>query len=134
MVKDLPATGLIPGSGRSGVGNGNPFQYICLENSTDRGVWRTTGHEVAKSLTGLSERACTHAGVLSRLMLLMCLLCCNDFSYSQIENLKLTAGGCLSLLDSSVLPWKVLFSTIRMWKLVKKSVLTPVASLGFHEF
>ena len=135
VVKDLPATGLIPGSGRSpGVGNGNPFQYICLENSTDRGVWRTTGHEVAKSLTGLSEWACTHAGVLSRLMLLMCLLCCNDFSYSQIENLKLTAGGCLSLLDSSVLPWKVLFSTIRMWKLVKKSVLTPVASLGFHEF
>ena len=67
-------------------------------------------------------------------MLLMCLLCCNDFSYSQIENLKLTAGGCLSLLDSSVLPWKVLFYTIRMWKLVKKSVLTPVASLGFHEF
>ena len=27
--------GLIPGSGRSpGVGNGNPLQYACLENST----------------------------------------------------------------------------------------------------
>ena len=114
--------GLIPGSGRSpGVGNGNPFQYICLENSTDRGVWRTTGHEVAKSLTGLSERACTHARVLRGLMLLMCLLCSNDFSYSQFENLKLTAGGCLSLLDSSVLPWKVLFSAIRMWKVLLRS-------------
>ena len=28
---------LIPGSGRSsGEGNGNPFQYSCLENSMDR--------------------------------------------------------------------------------------------------
>ena len=33
-------TGLIPGLGRSpGVGNGNPLQYSCLENSTDRRVW-----------------------------------------------------------------------------------------------
>jgi len=29
----------IPGWGRSpGGGNGNPFQYTCPENSTDRGV------------------------------------------------------------------------------------------------
>ena len=32
--------GLIPGSGRSpGEGNGNPLQYPCLENPTDREVW-----------------------------------------------------------------------------------------------
>ena len=32
--------GLIPGSGRSpGEGNGNPFQYYCLENPMDRGAW-----------------------------------------------------------------------------------------------
>ena len=32
--------GLIPGSGRSpGKGTGNPLQYSCLENSTDREVW-----------------------------------------------------------------------------------------------
>ena len=30
---------LIPGLGRSpGVGNGNPFQYSCLENSMDKGA------------------------------------------------------------------------------------------------
>ena len=30
----------IPGSGRSsGEGNGNPFQYSCLENSMDGGAW-----------------------------------------------------------------------------------------------
>ena len=33
-------TGLICGLGRSpGVGNGNPLQYSCLENSIDRGAW-----------------------------------------------------------------------------------------------
>ena len=43
---------LIPGSGRSpGGGHGNPLQYSCLENSTDRGAWRATVHMVAKSLT-----------------------------------------------------------------------------------
>ena len=35
--------GLIPGLGRSpGEGNGNPLQYSCLENLTDRGAWWTT--------------------------------------------------------------------------------------------
>ena len=46
VVKNLPANagdagevGLISGSGRSsGGGNGNPFQYSCLENSMDRGA------------------------------------------------------------------------------------------------
>ena len=34
---DISIEGLIPGSGRSpGGGNGNPFQYFCLENSMER--------------------------------------------------------------------------------------------------
>ena len=33
----------IPGLGRTpGVGNGNPLQYSCLENSMDGGAWQTT--------------------------------------------------------------------------------------------
>ena len=56
-VKNLPANaedtrnvGLIPGLGRSpGVGNGNPLQYSCLENSMDRGVWWPTVHGITKS-------------------------------------------------------------------------------------
>ena len=48
--------GSICGSGRSpGVGNGNPLQYFCLENSVDRGAWRATVHGVTKSLTRLSD-------------------------------------------------------------------------------
>ena len=27
-----------------GVGNGNPLQYSCLENSMDRGAWWATVH------------------------------------------------------------------------------------------
>ena len=44
--------GSIPGPERlSGKGNGNPFQYSCLENSMDRGAWQATVHGVAKSWT-----------------------------------------------------------------------------------
>ena len=43
---------LIPGSGRSpGERNGNPLQYSCLENPTDREPWWATVHRVAKSQT-----------------------------------------------------------------------------------
>ena len=48
--------GSIPGSGRSpGEGNGNPLQYSCLENPTDRGAWQATVHGAAKSRTQLSD-------------------------------------------------------------------------------
>ena len=59
VVKNLPAnagdirdTGLIPGSGRSpGGGHGNPLQYSCLENPTDREAWYPMFHRFAKSRT-----------------------------------------------------------------------------------
>ena len=42
--------GLIPGSGRSpGEGNGNPFQYSCLENPMDGEAWQATVHGVTES-------------------------------------------------------------------------------------
>ena len=45
-------SGLTPGLGRSpGEGHGNPLQYSCLENPTDRGAWWATVHGVAKSQT-----------------------------------------------------------------------------------
>ena len=52
--------GLIPGAGGSpGEGNGNPLQYSCLENPTDRGAWQATVHGMAKSQTRLSDFAFT---------------------------------------------------------------------------
>ena len=63
MVKNLPANaedirdmGSVPGLGRSPEGgHGSPFQYSCLENPMDRGVWRATVHTVTKSWTRLKQ-------------------------------------------------------------------------------
>ena len=59
MVKNLPANagdtrdlGSILGSERSsGVGNGNPLQYSCLENSMDKGAWKAKVRGVTKNWT-----------------------------------------------------------------------------------
>ena len=60
VVKNPPTDagdlGLIPGSGRSpGEGNGNPLQYLCLENPLDGGAWQAAAHGVTKSRTPLSD-------------------------------------------------------------------------------
>ena len=52
---DLRDGGLIPGSGRSPEGNGNP-----LQNLMDRGSWRATVHRVAKNQTQLKPLSTTH--------------------------------------------------------------------------
>ena len=70
MVKKIPAANAgdvdsSPGSGRfPGEGNGNPFQYSCLENPMDRGVCQATVHGVAKSQTQLKQLS-THAHMYS---------------------------------------------------------------------
>ena len=66
---DAGDAGLIPESERSlGGGNGNPFQYFCLENPVGRGSWWATVHRVAKSWTRLRVCApvcvCAHTHTL----------------------------------------------------------------------
>jgi len=57
-VKYPPAnagdTGLIPGLGSPGEGNGNPLQYSCLGNSVDREPGRLQSMRW-QSWTGLSN-------------------------------------------------------------------------------
>ena len=61
VIKNLPASagdirdaGSIPGLGRfPGEGNGNPLQYPCLENFTDRGAWWAMVRSITKSQTQL---------------------------------------------------------------------------------
>ena len=54
---DAGALGSIPGWGRSpGEGNGNLFQYSCLENPMDRGAWQATVHGVAMSQSDMTEQ------------------------------------------------------------------------------
>ena len=60
---DVRDRGSIPGLGRSpGGGHGNPIQYSCLENPTNRRPWQTTVHRVTKSQTQL-KRLSMHAQV-----------------------------------------------------------------------
>ena len=63
VVKNPPANagdiidaGSIPGLEISpGGGHGNPLQFSCLENSTDRGAWWAMVHRVTKSWTRLKQ-------------------------------------------------------------------------------
>ena len=63
VVKNLPASAgdsrdvrLIPELGRSpGGGNGNSFQYSCLGNPKDRGVWLATVCGVAKDFSSVQS-------------------------------------------------------------------------------
>ena len=59
------ACSAIPGLGRSPwVGNGNPLQYSCLENSMDREALWATIHGVANNQPLLSMHACTSTPML----------------------------------------------------------------------
>ena len=61
----------------TGEGNGNPFQYSCLENPMDGGAWWAAVHGVAKSRTrlidftltfhfhALGKEMATHSSVLA---------------------------------------------------------------------
>ena len=60
VLKKVPANAgnadSIPGLEKSPeVGNGNPLQYSCLENSVDRGAWQATDHEATESQTQTTD-------------------------------------------------------------------------------
>ena len=60
MAKNLPAIQetQVQSLGQEdspGEESGNPFQYSCLGNPTDRGTWLATVHGVSKSWTQLSD-------------------------------------------------------------------------------
>ena len=68
MVKNPPANardsrdaGSIPGSERfPREGIGNPLQYSCLKNPTDRGAWKATVHSAHKELD-MTEKLSTQS-------------------------------------------------------------------------
>ena len=80
---DVGDPGSVPGPGRSpGKGNGNPLQYSCLGNPTDRGVWWATVHGVTKSWTQLRDFTIVKS-VYTRVV--------------YIQNLQITYGKSLNL-------------------------------------
>ena len=73
LVKNPPAitgdVGSIPEWGRSpGEGYGNPLQYSCLENPTDREVWQAIVQRVANRHKK-SNWACLHVFLAPEMML-----------------------------------------------------------------
>ena len=65
-----------------GEGHGNPLQYSCLENPTDRGAWQVTVHRVLYSQTDLFFIFFTY------LSFVCCLL--NSGSFYLVESLALS--------------------------------------------
>ena len=47
-----------------GGGHGNPLQYSCLENSTDRRTWRATVLGVTESELNMTELAAAHTHMM----------------------------------------------------------------------
>ena len=84
MVKNSPASSgdggdsdSILGSGRSpGAGNGNPFQYSCLENSMDREAWWATVHGVTQSRTRMKRLSSSSMSIESMMPSNHPILCC----------------------------------------------------------
>ena len=78
MVENLPASagdlGSIPGSERASAGgNGNPLQYSCLRNLTDRGAWWATVHGVVEK-SDTTEQLTTARRILLRICHVPCTL------------------------------------------------------------
>ena len=64
---DARNMGSIPGLGRfPGRGHGNPLQYSCLENPTDRGAWWATAHRSQLDMTEATEHI--HTQVFSPIL------------------------------------------------------------------
>ena len=121
VVKNQPVNagdagdlGSIFGLGRSpGIGNGNPIQYSCLDNSMDRGTWWVTVHGVAKSMTWLSTHTHTHTHT-------------HKYHYNPIHNSKwiqFSSVQSLSCVWLFVTPWtaarQVSLSITNFWSLLK---------------
>ena len=112
---------MIPGLGRSpGEGNGNPLQYSCLENSTDRGAWRSTvhgvtvGHERVTNTFFLSfmpviPPSCvfSYSSDSFRMpeLLHLCILHCNPWAVMSIRSHDGNRGFLSWLNRRGALPW-----------------------------
>ena len=100
--RDVRDVGSIPGSGRSpGGGLGNPPQYSCLGNPTDRGAWQVTVHRLVnrqKQPKVLSTHAHLYINIYILYILFQIL-----FHYKLLQGIKYnflcyTIGSCLSVL------------------------------------
>ena len=98
-MKKKRDAGSIPGSGKSPAEEcGNPLQYSCLENPTDRGAWQAAVHRVTKSQTWLkwlsTHIQCIHVSTT--------LSCCGPYIQ---RNIQFSSVQSLSRIRLFVTPW-----------------------------
>ena len=100
--------GSIPGSGRfPREGNGNPFQYTCLENPMDRGTWRATVHGVARVRhdlvtqdRGRYGRHCTECSVVQHTVCTTFQSKYYHYLYVTVEETGAERGECNRLVSA----------------------------------
>ena len=96
-LRNLPVSvkdaGLIPGLGRSpGERNGNLFQYSCLGNLMDRGIWWATVHGATKEAGTIHDKTATNQFfqyyLLKRLSPLYILSFLSSIQFSSVQSLS----------------------------------------------
>jgi len=113
VVKNLPAAaggardvGLIPGSGRSpGVGNDNPLQYSCLENSTDK-----------RSLEGYSPQGCRESDTTEHTHTYTCIILLPVLQVGSLAVLLSSSSkSFLHPLSAYVVLLKCIYERLPLW-------------------
>ena len=102
--------GLDPCVGRSsGGGNGNPLQYSCWRNPTDRAAWWATVHGVAKRQTRLSDWACMQASPSCPHLIVISLLnkkCFSIISQFHVQIHRFPVDFYVNLKEKHTSPWQ----------------------------
>ena len=129
-----------------GEGNGNPLQYSCLENPTDKGAWSATVHGVAKSQIRLRLLFLSVDGYLGcfRVLANVNSAACNagdlgsilggghgnPLQYSCLENPHWQrTGGLQSMVSQRVRhDWAAKHSTVCIWPSQVTLVRNPPAA------
>ena len=93
-----------------GEGNGNPLQYSCLENPTDRGAWQARVHGVAKVRHNLAIKL-------------------PAFCMVQLSHLYMTTGRIIAL--TRFLPFLSFIVSIFAWNVTLVSLIFLKRSLVF---
>ena len=116
-VKTLPALQTwvsIPGSGGfPGEGNGKPFQYSCLGNTTDSGAWWAM-------VVGLQEWTRLSVGLNH----------CHHHTGSRRLTMELAFSGHLPASHSSSFSLYILTTKVFNPKVLKTHILSPVYQQG----
>ena len=113
VVKNLPAAaggardvGLIPVLGRSpGVGNDNPLQYSCLENSMDK-----------RSLEGYSPQGCRESDTTAHTHIYTCVILLPVLQIGSLAVLLSSSSkSFLHPLSAYVVLLKCVYERLPLW-------------------